>query len=133
MAIARLGASSWVTTAAIALRNNSSLIVSLCHAYEGCPDLATGERPLTKRMAYLDDNDCIRENYAELLRDEGCEFDAHATKQDAIAALQVSPRTTSLGLRPAPCSCTLQVTQRRCRRVERVPGIRQFDSSRAYQ
>jgi len=84
-------------------------------------------------MAYLDDNDCIRENYAELLRDEGCEFDAHATKQDAIAALQVSPRTTSLGLRPAPCSCTLQVTQRRCRRVERVPGIRQFDSSRAYQ
>ena len=33
-------------------------------------------------------------------------------QKGAYAALQSSPRTTSLGLRPAPCICALLVAQR---------------------
>ena len=41
-----------------------------------------------KRIAYLEDDDTIRENYTEMLRDEGFEVDAYSIKEDAITAFQ---------------------------------------------
>jgi hypothetical protein len=41
----------------------------------------------------------------------------------ASATLQTSPRTTSLGLRLALCSCTLQVSQRAFAIIQRSPSI----------
>ena len=38
------------------------------------------------QIGYVEDDTAIRENYAELLRDEGFAVEAYATKQDAITA-----------------------------------------------
>jgi len=43
---------------------------------------------MTRRIAYVEDNDVTRENYARMLRGEGFEVKAYSCKQEALAALR---------------------------------------------
>lgn len=43
---------------------------------------------MQRRIAYVEDDDVIRGNYSEMLRDEGFDVEAYSGKQDAIAAFQ---------------------------------------------
>ena len=43
---------------------------------------------MTRRIAYVEDNDAVRESYAQKLREEGFEVNAYSSKKAALAALQ---------------------------------------------
>ncbi|MEM1187125.1 MAG: response regulator transcription factor [Pseudomonadota bacterium] len=45
---------------------------------------------MTRRIAYVEDDDIIRENYAEILREEGFEVSPFATKESAMSAFAQS-------------------------------------------
>ncbi|MEM6605201.1 MAG: response regulator transcription factor [Pseudomonadota bacterium] len=45
---------------------------------------------MERRIAYVEDDDIIRENYSEILREEGFDVHAFATKESAMAAFEQS-------------------------------------------
>lgn len=48
----------------------------------------SGDAPMVKRLALVEDDDVIRENYAEILRDEGFEVATYRNRRDALQAFE---------------------------------------------